>query len=220
MDHEAYANMPETIEVREFGIEIERRDGKPQLATIVSTITDPTLPQPETVWLVLATVECRTRHPKREVLFLHGRAALQNAVDGSQGNLVPRSGVQSVARNDGRIGQTPRHPAATTEREGDHASRGIVHAHDDVYRRKRSVVQCVPRNRFVASGWQLTGPHRTAIQETTTSLDYIHDDSAKPVASKTGGESCRSPKKLSQKPITQHRVDEHVDTTARRRRVE
>ncbi len=47
MDQETFDSMPETLEVREFQINIEGRDGKPTVATIVSTITDPTISQAE-----------------------------------------------------------------------------------------------------------------------------------------------------------------------------
>ena len=47
MDQETFDSMPETLEVREFQIEVEGRDGKPTVATIVSTMTDPTLSQAE-----------------------------------------------------------------------------------------------------------------------------------------------------------------------------
>ena len=47
MDQETFDSMPETLQVREFQIDIEGRDGKPTVATIVSTITDPTIPQAE-----------------------------------------------------------------------------------------------------------------------------------------------------------------------------
>jgi len=47
MNQEAFDSMPETPQVREFQIDIEGRDGKPAVATIVSTITDPTISQKE-----------------------------------------------------------------------------------------------------------------------------------------------------------------------------
>ena len=47
MDRDAYDSMPESLEVREFQIDIEGRDGKPTVATIVSTMTDPSIPQKE-----------------------------------------------------------------------------------------------------------------------------------------------------------------------------
>lgn len=47
MNQEAFDSMPETPQVREFQIDIEGRDGKPTVATIVSTITDPTISQKE-----------------------------------------------------------------------------------------------------------------------------------------------------------------------------
>ena len=42
-----YINMPRTVSVREFAIEIEGRDGEPEEAIIVSTMTDPTIAQEE-----------------------------------------------------------------------------------------------------------------------------------------------------------------------------
>lgn len=44
---EDYDALPETIRVREFVIEIESRDGGKEPAIVVSTITDPTIPQKE-----------------------------------------------------------------------------------------------------------------------------------------------------------------------------
>lgn len=44
---EVYASLPLTICVREFAIEIEGRDGKQEQVVIVTTLTDPTIPQAE-----------------------------------------------------------------------------------------------------------------------------------------------------------------------------
>lgn len=47
MDLETYRQMPKTIKVREFAINIEGRDGSAQTVTVIATITDPTIPQNE-----------------------------------------------------------------------------------------------------------------------------------------------------------------------------
>lgn len=44
---EGYESLPLTVKVREFAIEIEGRDGKPEEAIIVTTMIDPTIPQKE-----------------------------------------------------------------------------------------------------------------------------------------------------------------------------
>ena len=66
MDQETFDSMPETLRVREFQIDIEGRDGKPTVATIVSTITDPTIPQAELSALYWQrwNVECDIRSLK------------------------------------------------------------------------------------------------------------------------------------------------------------
>jgi hypothetical protein len=47
MDMETYRQMPKTIKVREFAINIDGRDGGKQPATVLATITDSTVPQKE-----------------------------------------------------------------------------------------------------------------------------------------------------------------------------
>lgn len=47
MTAEALRQFPESILVREFIIDIQGRDGRPEQAVVVSTITDPTIPQKE-----------------------------------------------------------------------------------------------------------------------------------------------------------------------------
>jgi hypothetical protein len=47
MDMETFDAMPDTIEVREFIIDVEGRDGEKEIAVVVSTMTDPTIPQKE-----------------------------------------------------------------------------------------------------------------------------------------------------------------------------
>lgn len=47
MSREEYDSLPETIRMREFVIEIESRDGGTEQAVVVSSITDPTVPQDE-----------------------------------------------------------------------------------------------------------------------------------------------------------------------------
>ena len=47
LDSQEHSELPATVRVREFAIEIEGRDGKPEQAIIVTTITDPTVPQKE-----------------------------------------------------------------------------------------------------------------------------------------------------------------------------
>jgi hypothetical protein len=47
MDPEEYRNMPDTILVREFAVEIENRDGGRETAIVVTTMIDPTIPQKE-----------------------------------------------------------------------------------------------------------------------------------------------------------------------------
>jgi hypothetical protein len=47
MDREEYDRMPETLSVREFTIEIEGRSGGSERAVVISTMTDPTIPQKE-----------------------------------------------------------------------------------------------------------------------------------------------------------------------------
>jgi hypothetical protein len=47
ISREEYDRLPETIEVREFIIDVEGRDGSKEQAIIVSTMTDPTIPQSE-----------------------------------------------------------------------------------------------------------------------------------------------------------------------------
>jgi len=47
MSKETYAEMPETLSMREFVIDIENRKGGKQKAIVVSTITDPAMPQKE-----------------------------------------------------------------------------------------------------------------------------------------------------------------------------
>lgn len=47
MTLEEYHELPDVLYVREFVIEIEGRDGKRETAIVVSTITDPTIPQKE-----------------------------------------------------------------------------------------------------------------------------------------------------------------------------
>jgi hypothetical protein len=47
MDEATYSRMPATIAVREFTIEIDGRDGGKEKATVVTTITDPAIPQKE-----------------------------------------------------------------------------------------------------------------------------------------------------------------------------
>jgi len=46
-DREKVAGLPETIRVREFLIDVEGRDGRREKAIVVSTITDPSIPQNE-----------------------------------------------------------------------------------------------------------------------------------------------------------------------------
>ena len=47
IDREAFDRLPNTVRVREFAIEIEGRTGEKETAIVVSTITDPTIPQKE-----------------------------------------------------------------------------------------------------------------------------------------------------------------------------
>ncbi len=47
MSLEEYNNLPDTLHVREFVIEIDGRDGGKEQAVVVSTMTDPTIPQKE-----------------------------------------------------------------------------------------------------------------------------------------------------------------------------
>lgn len=47
MDKATYRDMPDTIAVREFAIEIESRNGSKEQAIIMATLTDPTIPQKE-----------------------------------------------------------------------------------------------------------------------------------------------------------------------------
>ena len=47
MTVEEYRSMPDTISVREFAISIEGRDGQREPAIVISTMTDPTIPQVE-----------------------------------------------------------------------------------------------------------------------------------------------------------------------------
>ena len=47
MDRAVYAMIPKTISVREFQIEVQGRDGNTETAIVVTTITDPTIPQGE-----------------------------------------------------------------------------------------------------------------------------------------------------------------------------
>jgi hypothetical protein len=47
MNREAYDRLPETISVREFVIEIDSREGGKENAIVISTMTDPTIPQDE-----------------------------------------------------------------------------------------------------------------------------------------------------------------------------
>ncbi|MBC7817150.1 MAG: IS4 family transposase [Planctomycetaceae bacterium] len=47
MSLEEYNQLPDTLYVREFIIDVEGRDGKREKAIVVSTITDPTIPQKE-----------------------------------------------------------------------------------------------------------------------------------------------------------------------------
>jgi len=47
MDRDMYRAMPDTIEMREFRIDIEGRTGGKEKATVVSTIIDPSIPQKE-----------------------------------------------------------------------------------------------------------------------------------------------------------------------------
>ena len=47
MTREAYDEVPETLSVREFEIDIELRTGKRGKAVVISTMTDPTIPQKE-----------------------------------------------------------------------------------------------------------------------------------------------------------------------------
>lgn len=57
-DSAAYAEYPETIKVREFAIEIEGRNGGTEQAIIVTTMTDPTIPQKEIADLYWARWNC------------------------------------------------------------------------------------------------------------------------------------------------------------------
>jgi len=47
MNVQAYRDLPDTILVREFAIEIDGRDGGKEQAIVVTTMTDPTIPQKE-----------------------------------------------------------------------------------------------------------------------------------------------------------------------------
>jgi len=47
MSLDEFNRLPERIAIREFQIVIDGRDGQPELVTIISTITDPTIPQEE-----------------------------------------------------------------------------------------------------------------------------------------------------------------------------
>ena len=46
-DNAAYLSLPETIRVREFTIDIDGREGRKEKAVVISTMTDPTIPQKE-----------------------------------------------------------------------------------------------------------------------------------------------------------------------------
>jgi hypothetical protein len=57
MDVETYRAMPDEILVREFAVEKRCEDGSVKTAVVVSTMTDPTIPQKELSDLYWATVE-------------------------------------------------------------------------------------------------------------------------------------------------------------------
>ena len=195
MDHEAYANMPETIEVREFRIEIEGQDGKPQLATIVSTITDPTLPQAERsglYWqrwsaeldirnvkcsLYMDVLRCKTPSMVRKEIWCHVLAY----------NLLRGTMVESAKRHDilprqlsvkGTMQAVESFTPTMMSIDGSEALYNAFLATVSSHRVGNRPGRTEPRFKKRRPAWTV----------------YIHDDSAKPVASKTGGESCRSPK--------------------------
>ncbi len=58
MDAATYGDMPATILMREFTIDIEGRDGDSEQAIVVTTITDPTIPQKELSDLYWARWNC------------------------------------------------------------------------------------------------------------------------------------------------------------------
>jgi DDE family transposase len=108
MTEETYRAIPDTIEVREFVIGIESRDGSRQKATIISTITDPTIPQQElsdlywTRWnceldlrsvkhsLHLDVLRCKTPEMVRKEIWCHVLAY----------NLLRGTMVESAKRHD------------------------------------------------------------------------------------------------------------------------
>jgi hypothetical protein len=108
MDAAYYAAMPQTIQVREFSIEIEGRKGGKERVTVVSTITDPSIPQKELsdlYWkrwnceldirsikhsMHLDVIRCKTPAMVRKEIWAHVLAY----------NLLRGTMVESAKRND------------------------------------------------------------------------------------------------------------------------
>jgi hypothetical protein len=58
LDNETFRALPATVRVREFALEIEGRDGKPEEVIVVTTMTDPTIPQKEIADLYFERWNC------------------------------------------------------------------------------------------------------------------------------------------------------------------
>jgi hypothetical protein len=108
MTPEAYAEVPDTMMVREFEIEIENRKGEGEKAVVISTATDPTIPQKELsdlYWrrwnceldirsikhsLQMDVLRCKTPEMIRKEIWCHLLAY----------NLLRGTMVESAKRND------------------------------------------------------------------------------------------------------------------------
>lgn len=104
-----YDGLPETIRVREFLIDVEGRDGRREEAIVVSTITDPTVPQKELsdlYWrrwnceldlrsikqsMHLDFVRCKT--PAMVVKEVHAHVLAYNLLRGVMTESAKRNGV-------------------------------------------------------------------------------------------------------------------------------
>ena len=142
MDREAYDRLPETISVREFVIEIDSREGGKENAIVISTITDPTVPQDELSDLYWRSVDLFSSAALavNQAVDASRHPAMQDAGNGREGSLLPLARVQSASRHDDRIGEAQGTGTATNLRERDNAGRRIIHAGNDGDKRWRRIV--------------------------------------------------------------------------------
>jgi hypothetical protein len=128
MDEAAYDSIKDEITVREVRVRVRRRGWRVRELVLVTTLLDDALVTRDDLAHVYLQ-RCGSRSAFDQVHAADGRAALQDAGNGSQGSLDAPAGLQSGPHRDGSSGNPSRPAAARDQLQGGLANRERLSRH-------------------------------------------------------------------------------------------